>query len=247
MINTENYGPVTLLRLTHGRANALDPELCHALAGALADANAGGQAVVLTGQAGIFSAGVDLKRLLAEDPSWLDGFLAALQAAFEAAFAFERPLVAAINGHAIAGGCVLAALCDQRLMASGKGRIGIPELLVGVPFPALALEAVRGVVSPHAAARLALRGEVLLAEDALRIGLIDEVVAPDELESRAVALATQLAQIPPASFALTKRQLRAPTRSLIDQLEAHDREVAAAWRRPEIRSAIEAWVARTMG
>lgn len=247
MITTEIHGSVTLVRLGHGRANALDPELCGALAATLGELGKAGQAVVITGSGGIFSAGVDLKRLLAEDNTWLDGFLAALQGAFVAALDFPRPLVAAINGHAIAGGCVLAALCDQRLMAQGKGRIGIPELLVGVPFPALALEAVRAVVAPHVLTRLVLRGETLGAEEALAVGLVDELCTPEALEIEALELATRLASIPTRAFALTRRQLREPTATLLRELEAHDREVSAAWREPEVRQAIAAWVARTMG
>ena len=94
---------------------------------------------------------------------------------FRAVFDHPRPLVAAVNGHAIAGGCVIAAGCDYRFMSAGT--IGVTELLVGVPFPATALEAIRYVVGPRTAA-LVLTGKTLRPEEAQAVGLVDEVVPP---------------------------------------------------------------------
>lgn len=248
MIEIDDLGPgVVRVRLAHGRANALDLEMCEALTDALRGLAADDRAVVLTGAGSIFCAGVDLKRLLAEDDAWLEGFLAALRDAFAAALDHPRPLIAAINGHAIAGGCVLAAACDQRLMAAGKGRIGVPELLVGVPFPALALEVVRSLVAPHVLQRLVWRGETLDPEGARAVGLVDDVVDAEFLEARAAELAATLGQLPARTFALTRSQLRAPQRNLLASLARHDREVVEAWKTPEIRNRIELWVARTMG
>ncbi|HXM56180.1 MAG TPA: enoyl-CoA hydratase/isomerase family protein, partial [Candidatus Dormibacteraeota bacterium] len=198
-IAQERRGAVAVLRLTHGRANALDVELCEALTDALSAAEQdGAAAIVLTGGGGIFSAGVDLRRVLAGGADYLREFLPALRACFERLAFLERPVVAAVNGHAIAGGFVLLAAADQAVMAGGDGRIGVTELLVGVPFPTIALELVRLRAGTRQAAELAYRGLTCQAAEATSRGLVDEVVEPTALVDRAVELAAALAAAGPA-------------------------------------------------
>ena len=144
MIDTTYQDGVAVLAMRHGKVNALDTALCQALCGALDHAAAGGaQAVVLTGTGTVFSAGVDLHRVIAGRDEYLASFLPELRKVFTRLATFELPLVAAVNGHAIAGGYILAAAADWVLMAEGPGRAGVTELLVGVPFPAIALELLR--------------------------------------------------------------------------------------------------------
>ena len=134
MIHREDRDGIAVLRIEHGKANTLDMELCDAVVEAFEDAN-DARAVVLTGTGRIFSAGVDLFRVLEGGASYVDAFVPAMCRAFERLFVHPAPVAAAANGHAIAGGCLLVAAADQRLMAAGSARIGIPELQVGVPFP----------------------------------------------------------------------------------------------------------------
>ncbi|MEM7165914.1 MAG: enoyl-CoA hydratase/isomerase family protein [Planctomycetota bacterium] len=242
MIIREQHGPVTVARLQHGKASALDVELCdaiHTTFTELRDADA----VVLTGTESIFSAGVDLLRLLEEGEAYTREFLPALHRAFTALFCFPRPVVAATNGHAIAGGCVLVAACDYRVMASGKGRIGVPELLVGVPFPLLALEAMRFAVPAQHLQEIVYTGRSYLPEEAQARGLVDEVVDADAVLERSVALATKFAGIPKESFELAKSQLRRPTMDFVGKHEAnHDRTVEEVWCREETRQTIQAYM-----
>jgi enoyl-CoA hydratase len=151
MLEVEQDSGVSVLRLRHGKVNALDLELLHAITEALAAADEQ-TAVVITGTGTAFSAGVDLQRVVAGGAPYLAEFLPALTAAFLAIFDHPGPVLAAINGHAIAGGCVIAAACDVRVMS--QGMIGLAELSVGVPFPVAALEIVRHAAGP-AASRLA--------------------------------------------------------------------------------------------
>jgi enoyl-CoA hydratase len=157
-------------------------------------------------------------------------------------FTFDRPVVAAVNGHAIAGGCVLACCADVRLMAAGKGRMGIPEIKVGVPFPRVPLEVMVHAVGPKVAGRLVLRADTLLPADALELGLVDEVVEPDTLLDRAVATAAELASaIPADTFALTKAQLRRETVERIARYRVdEDDPVARLWD----RRVSDGWTAR---
>jgi enoyl-CoA hydratase len=223
--------PVAVLRMAHGPVNAMDIELCRAIAEqfrALADDPA--RAIVLTGTERAFSAGVDLKRYLAGGESYVEEFLPALADAFRAAFEVPKPVVAAVNGHAIAGGCVLAACADVVLMAAG--RIGVPEIRVGVPFPRIALEVMRTAVGERTARRLVMGARTYDPEQARELGLVDEVVPADALVERAVAAARVMAsEVPPDTFAITKTQLRRAALERTDRYADEDDEVARLWSR----------------
>ena len=150
MIEIKHDDGIAVLTLTHGKANALDIEFCETLAGRFIELRGSdAKAVVVTGQGKIFSAGVDLIRLSEGGADYIRRFLPALHKLYDAVFYHPKPVVAAINGHAVAGGCVLACCADRRIMARESGRIGVTELLVGVPFPALAFEIVRFAVPPR--------------------------------------------------------------------------------------------------
>src|SRR4051812_7641282 len=179
MFDLTNRGRVAVLQMTHGKANAMDLEFCRALAAhvhACEQSSAG--ALVLTGQGRIFSAGVDLPRLLDGGAAYARDFVPAMNHAFEALFAFSKPLVVAVNGHAIAGGCVMTCCGDYRMMARGTGRIGIPELLVGVPFPVVPLEIVRFATPKQHLQALIYRGLTPTPDEALGYGLIDALADP---------------------------------------------------------------------
>lgn len=247
MLHLEDRGGIRTVRLDHGKVHGLDIELSRALRRAVADARADEsvRAIVLTGTGGIFCAGVDLWRLLGGGDDYVEAFVPELVAAFHALFAFPRPAVAAVNGHAIAGGCVLAAACDYRLMAEGDGTIGVPELRVGVPFPLVAIEILRFATSTAHLQELVYRGRSYPVADAYRLGLVDEVTAPARLLDEARAVATRLSADPAARFQITKRQLRRPVLERIERY-AHetDAEVRAEWKNPRTLAAIREYMER---
>jgi enoyl-CoA hydratase len=229
---------VTVVRMRHGKVNALDLELLLALRetfDGLRDS-----AVVLTGDGRVFSAGVDLRRLLDGGADYARKFLPALQGACRAVFTHPRPVVAAVNGHAIAGGCVLVCACDRRYM--GSGTIGVSELLVGVPFPTVPMEVLRWATGT-AAPGLALTGRAVPAAEAVGLGLVDEQVADDRLLGAAVAEARRLARLPRASFALTKEQLRRDALARMAADGERDRErLLAIWTSPEVAAAVRTFM-----
>ena len=185
MIESTTRDGVAVLAMRHGKANALDTELCQALCGALDDAAAdGAAAVVLTSAGTVFSAGVDLKQVTAGREGYVSAFLPELRRAFTRLATFELPVVAAVNGHAIAGGFILVAAADWAVMAEGPGQAGVTELLVGVPFPAVALELLRLRAGDAQARPLALSGATFGAGEALARGLVDEAVPAAELAGR---------------------------------------------------------------
>jgi enoyl-CoA hydratase len=241
-IDSEKRGPVTVLRMTHGKANAIDLDLLAALSQALHRLREA-PAVVLTGSGTIFSAGVDLFRVVEGGRPYLDRFLPALRKTFNEMMAFPRPLVAAVNGHAIAGGCILVETADHRVMTSGTGRIGLTEMLVGVPFPVDAIEIVRMATGGRPLARLVNLAETVPGQRAVELGLVDELAEPEAVVARAVEVATALAAIPPRSFELVKRELRAPFWDALESRSGHfDGEVDTAWKSDAALQSITAYV-----
>ncbi len=248
MIDARNEGAIAVLTMAHGKANTLDVEFCHALADKFdALRNDPARAIVLTAQGKIFSAGVDLRRLSDGGAPYVRQFLPALHRLYEAVFFHPKPVVAAINGHAMAGGCILAACADRRIMVEGAGRIGITEMLVGVPFPALAFEVVRSVVPERFLSEVTFSGATYETDAALERGWIDEVVEPEDLTEDAIAVAEELAELSPAAFAMTKQQIRMPARERLDKAgAATEAAVTDIWCASETLARIGDYVARTL-
>ncbi|MFE0028487.1 enoyl-CoA hydratase/isomerase family protein [Amycolatopsis sp. NPDC059021] len=218
MIDIEDHDGIAVLTLRHGPVNALDLELLTAVPDTLT-AVAGARAVVLTGSGRSFSAGVDLKRIVEGGPRYVERFLPALSLAMLTLFEHPKPAVAAVNGHALAGGCVLAAACDVRLMSGGT--IGLTEVAAGVPFPSVPLEIMRHAVGP-ALDTMVLGAGRLAPGQAASIGLVHEVVEPEQLMTTALARAEALCAAPPDVYALAKHQLHRPARERIATGEPTD-------------------------
>jgi len=245
MIERTEDNHILTLRFAHGKASAMDVELLQALDREL-DAIGDARAVILTGTGSIFSAGVDLFRLVDAGAGYVREFFPLLRDVIRKLFALPLPVVAAANGHAIAGGCIVVCASDIRLMADGNGRIGVAELLVGVPFPAAALEIVRFAV-PARVQQLVYSGATLPPHEALAAGFVDEVVEPAKLLERANEVARQLAAIPPEAFRLTKQHLRADALERMQRIgDRQDHEALAVWSDSATHQRIRDYLARTV-
>jgi enoyl-CoA hydratase/carnithine racemase len=234
MLNVEERGDIAIVRLQHGKVNALDLELLLAITEAMRDVDQA-RAVVITGSGSSFSAGVDLQRIVAGGPSYVREFLPALSDCFMAVFDHPGPVVAAVNGHAIAGGCVIAAACDVRLMSQGK--IGLAELSVGVPFPPVPLEIMRHAAGP-AAGHLVLTAALLDPAQAQSIGLVQHVCGAEILLDSAVHWAHRMALTPSGVFSFSKRQLQQPARDRIAARSGDAKAVMETWSSDRTRDAI---------
>lgn len=254
MIHREAYDTVTVLRIEHGKVNALDAELFDELSTVLDELTPDDPehdrsgALVLTGSGPAFSAGVDLFRVLDGGRGYLETFLPALTHGLHTLFTYPRPVVAALNGHAVAGGAVLACACDARVMVRGNARVGVPELKVGVPYPTLALEVLRFAVGARHLQELVYGGATYSPEEALHRGLVDELVDEERLLDRALELARSYAELPPRAFHLTKSALRRPT---LERWETDaptvDPKVLEQWAAPETLDAVRSYLAATVG
>ncbi|WP_433472432.1 enoyl-CoA hydratase/isomerase family protein [Spirillospora sp. CA-142024] len=249
MIEVDVVDGVGVVRLAHGKVNALDLEVCRAIGQTMRDLDdreGPVRAVVVTGAGRAFSAGVDLKRVADGGAPYVAEFLPALSEAFRSVFDLGKPVVAAVNGHAIAGGCVLAAACDRRIMAAGSGTIGVPELRVGVPFPASALEIMRFALGPVAARSVIFDGANHGPEAALALGLVDELSEPDALLDRALAVAGRMAaDIPADTFRHTKAQVRQEANERLDRIA--EPATVELWTTAATDGRIRAFMERTMG
>jgi enoyl-CoA hydratase len=244
ILASETEQGVAVLTMHHGKANTIDLEFAEALRLRLDEAlSADHPAAVLTGEGSIFSAGVDLIQLRDGGPDYARTIVIAMVEVFAAMVRFPRPLVAAINGAAIAGGCVIACACDYRLISSPTGRIGLTELLVGVPLPAVALEIVRCALGLTGSRRLLYLGSVLGPAAAVDAGLADEIVAEPLLMDRAVAVAGGLGRLPRRTFETTKEQLNRPILDAVDRMAGvWETRIMDVWSSDEIHRSVGRYV-----
>lgn len=226
----------------------MDIELGEALIAELTDAmDPSVKAMIITGSGSSFSAGVDLFRLIKDGPEYGRRFIPVLDGFLQATLMFPKPIIAAVNGHAIAGGCILAAACDHRIMTEGNGRIGIPELAVGVPFPALPLQIMAGRMTDGHLRDLVFTGRTVQIDEAKTMGLIDEKCPAGMLLDRATEVAQKLAAIPPGTFALTKEAFYSPILERARQLSDLNARVTEAWLQQHTYDTIKQYLERTVG
>jgi enoyl-CoA hydratase len=245
VLGVSREGSVATVELTRGKVNALDVEVLDELRSTFEALKADAEvaAVVLTGAGRAFSAGVDLRRVVDSDPRYAERLVNGLRHTFETLFGFPKPTIAAINGAAVAGGCILACACDVRIMAD-SARIGASELVVGVPFPVAALEIVRYVCGSRSE-DVIYSGRLLDANEAMAIGMVHELCPADDVLERASAAASELAQRAPVAYRLAKEQLRRPTMQRMQRDAALiDGTVVSEWGAPHTAARLRAQLER---
>jgi enoyl-CoA hydratase/carnithine racemase len=229
-VTVEDRDGIALVRIDRPPANAMDLELLdegHAVLDDLGRSEPG--AVVLVGRDGFFSAGLDLKVAPTLDADGQRAMGAGINRLFAGWYGFPRPVVCAVNGHAIAGGLILALCGDHRVCAT-EGSFGLTELRAGVPYPSVAMAVVRAELSPPVVRRLVLGAELIDPERALQWDVVDELAAPDDVLARALAVAAERAALPSRTFAAIKRELRGAVldAALADERPAEGMEPDAA-------------------
>jgi enoyl-CoA hydratase len=229
-VSIEEQGDVAVVRVDRPPANAMDPELlADSIAATEEVAALDAGAVVVTGRPGFFSAGADLKVVPTLDAAGQRAMVDGINGLCIAWYGLPRPVVCAVNGHAIAGGLVFA-LCGDYRVAAADGRYGLTELRAGVPYPTMAIAVVAAELSPPAARRLVLRADLVDAADLRELGAFDEVVPNDDVLDRALVVARDLASLPSSAYAATKRRLRAGTLELAARLQAGEADpLGEAW------------------
>lgn len=234
-LHTATEGSVAILTLDRPPMNALDQAFCETITGAferIAEDEAI-RAVVLTGNGPAFSAGVDLQIVPDLDFPAQDALIEAINRMVTALYGAPVPVVAAVNGHAIAGGAVLAMCADYRV-ASTDGRHGLSEISVGVRFPATTLEAVLAELDAGAARRLIFSGTLVDSEEARALGLYDEV-AQRPLE-RALEVARTWSAHSRGIYADVKAAVRRQALARMAEAVAGGDPLAGRWLSEETRA-----------
>jgi enoyl-CoA hydratase/carnithine racemase len=244
MIHATVRDGIAEVAMDRAPANALNLELVRAVHNAHANAcSAGARAIILTGRPGMFSGGLDVPELLPQPRAAIALFWESFFQLNQALAASPVPVVAAVSGHAPAGGAVLALHCDYRIGARGPFKIGLNEVAVGLPVPESILNTLAHVVGPRLAHRLAMTAELLPVEDALRVGLLDELAEPERLMERSREWAAWVAALPPIAMSRTRAMARASLLAALDPA----RDAARAtelWFSVETRSGMQSLVER---
>jgi enoyl-CoA hydratase len=245
----EQPGGVRLLTLDRPPANALDETLLGDLSSALDAARSEDavRSVILGGAGAFFSAGFDLAAPR-RDEAGTRALRTLYRTTHEKLLGFPKPTVARLAGHAVAGGLVLALACDYRLGREGDYRVGLNEVAIGASFPRVALEIVR-LRLPHPRASELLLGAALYpASQAVRLGIVDELLPADTFDATVVRRAQRLGAFPREAYAHTKAALVADALARVAaETPAEEAAAAAVWTTAESRAARAAQRAKLRG
>jgi enoyl-CoA hydratase len=200
---------LAVLHIDDGKVNAFDRAFFAELGAGLDDC-VDDAAVVLTGREGVFSAGLNTRVLAGLDDAGLQALLEDFGRAMLRVWLEPRPLVAAVTGHAVAGGTILAMACDHAVAADGY-RWGLTETTIGIPMPRFVLAIAGGNVAADRLDDLVLPGRLVTTAEAVEAGFADVACPPEQVLVRATARARELAVLPPRAYAATKRRLREPS------------------------------------
>ncbi len=226
MVSTTWDDSVACITLDDGKANAFRPDTLDALEAALDEADAGRpRAVLVRGRAGFFSGGLDLKTLPALAPEERTRTFARFGRAVMRLWQSPVPVVAAIDGHALGGGAILALSADVRLVSTREARLGLVEVAVGLPVPAFAVEMARMALPATTLLPAVLHGRTWTLGESVHAGWAEASCDPADLPEHALARAKALAALAPAAHATTKRHLMGPATARAEA--SFDAEVAS--------------------
>lgn len=200
---------VSHARMDDGKANVLNDVSCAGLRDAIARArDDGAGALVIWGREGMFSGGIDLAVLRATDPDARFASLSGIAHTLLAVWTAALPTIAAVTGHAIAGGAILSLACDRRIAVRGSSKVGVNETQLGMVLPTWAAAIVESAVRYESRTPVMMEGRLFDPDGALAAGLVHEVADPGGLEDAVTAAAKELAALPTHAYAGNKAMLR---------------------------------------
>lgn len=239
----ERHGRVAVVTMTTNKVNAQNRAFFADLHDAFdrLESEHADSPVVLTGQRNRFSAGLDLGEhfpIFAGPPDGVAEWFAAYRATNMRLFTYPRPTVAAVNGHAFAGGLITSAVCDRRIAVDAGARFALNEVPIGIPMPAVYVRMLTYAWGERAAARASLFGETFDPDQAHALGMVDELLPADQVLDRAVAVAGAVPEDTLEQYAYTKRAAQAPAlRDIAELSDPLDRELPRWFTTPEARHA----------
>jgi enoyl-CoA hydratase/carnithine racemase len=234
--------PLAVVTLSRGKVNAFNDALTDELTSRLTDLERDGavRAVILTGAGPFFSFGLDVPELYSYSPEDFTAFLLKFTSLYKRMFLFPKPIVAAVNGHSTAGGCMLSNACDYRIMASGKAKISLNEITFGSAVFQSSIEILKFWVGGRRAQEVLLEGRMYAAEDARVIGLVDAATSPETLASEAEKVARRYVERHSPAYSQIKKMLRDPVIAASEPLELKRiDEFVEIWYSREVREKLK--------
>ena len=228
-IRIDTKGAVAILRMDKARGNSIDEPLVRELTQAARDlgADRSARGVLLTSaHPKLFCPGLDLVTLVELDRASMERFMLLFAEMVWALFGLPKPMVAGINGHAVAGGCILALTADHRVLRRGGAQIGLNEVKVGLPLPWSVSELLRASVPPNALSQVALLGRNFADDHALRVGLADELADAAGFEDHCLLRLEEFIEKDAYALVTTKAALR---QDVLERMKAHERERMGGW------------------
>lgn len=246
MLDKIEHGDVLELRINRPPANALNLAVLNALIDGIQQGERDAGAIVLSGRPGMFSAGLDVPALLKLDKAETRVFLASLFKLMETVARCRVPIACAMTGHSPAGGTVIAIFADYRVMCRGKYRAGLNEVQVGLAVPETIQRAMMRLTGPQKGAQLMMAGQLLLAEEACQVGLVDALAdSPEAVVEDAVQWCQALLRLPPKAMLDTRKIARQDLGELFDAMGERDIDrFVSGWFEEETQQAMHALVAR---
>ncbi|MBM66393.1 MAG: enoyl-CoA hydratase [Myxococcales bacterium] len=246
-VQIETSGQIAWLRLHRPKANAIDPTMVEALLTALDELEADPtiRGVILCGAPGMFCAGLDVVALFDLDHEAMSRFWNRFNELMLRLLGSPLIIMSAIAGHSPAGGCVLAIMTDYRVLAEGRYKIGLNEVGVGIAMPQGVVEVFRSILGHRPAERLGLTGALIGPDEALAIGLVDELAPLEEVESRTQAQLTSWLTLAETGQRTTKHFFR---KRLVDELRqsqtVDEKAFIDVWFSEDARATLAALVQR---
>lgn len=239
-VTVDIFDQVAVLRLTNGVTNAIGPAMVKDLSAALKRIRAEQRGCVLAGGAKFFSIGLNLPELIGFDREGMDRFWDTFDQAVLDLYTLPMPTVAAISGHAIAGGTILALCADYRLIAPGRNFMGLNEINIGLPVPYLADLMLRQVVGDRVATGLCYRGEMVPPDEARKSGLVDDISPEETIEKRALEMVSTLAEKSRAAFSLIKQNRTEAVRCSFERhRDERKKDMLTCWFDPSVHDMLK--------
>lgn len=232
---------IAIISMNRGKVNAINREMVDAIGNAFraveTDENING--VVFTGSGKFFSFGFDIPELFPQSSEEFTQFLTAFAELYSYLFLFPKPIVAALNGHTVAGGCMLATMCDYRIVIGGKAKLSLNEIALGASVFAGSVEMLKTVVGHRNAEIIMLGGKMYSVGEAKKLGLVDEIVEEDDLSKAALSKAQELGANRNVAYASIKKLFR---KQIVDDFAKREKagieEFVKLWYSPETREII---------